>query len=89
MVAEGVDLGKPEAIQQYMAQMEEEDPQRFEMFSILMDKLMSPMEEQGEMQEQGEQPEQQFPEDLSGMPSQQGAAPMDLSQVPQEGQQPQ
>lgn len=82
MVEDGVNLEKPEQIQQYLAEMEAQDPQKFALFSNLMNKLME-AEAPG-----GVTPESPTPGEQPGMqPPTEGG--LDLSQVPTEGGQPQ
>ena len=45
MAAEGVDLNNPEKIQEYLAEMEQKDPQRYKAFTTLLEKIMDPEEE--------------------------------------------
>lgn len=45
MAAEGVDLNSPEKIQEFLAEMEQKDPQRYKAFTALLEKIMDPEEQ--------------------------------------------
>lgn len=85
MALDGVNLEDQNDINQYLADMEKNDPHQFELFSRIMDKLMEAGQD-----DQG-QADQTDVGSLPGSFSNEGQAtpPLDLSQVPMDGQQPQ
>lgn len=91
MAAAGVDLENPEEIQKYMSEMADNEPEKYQLFTSIMEKIMD-TEENPEDQAQeptGEPISEPMPGQAESTPQMPGApqapsAPLDLSQVPQQ-----